>query len=867
MFRTLESPWSLLEDLSARSAVLIQFGRAFIDNKGIRKGTSVVILSYPRYCRYRALMKRLEGIDNELVRHKIIHAWGGIRVRSDNTRVLFCKDTFDYPELEGHELLCNHLAPKLKGRPRGKRKKRSISPGSESNESESSVSAAFNSAKNKISTEVTRNGLRCERTSSPRRSTRSMENTENKDFIRKLSTFLKSIRTPMGRIPSLGYKELDLHLFYNKVQKLGGYDSVTANRLWKSIFDDLSGNHSSTSAATVIRRHYERFLLAYERHCKGEEYKPVTVSERRKLKNKTGNNSASDAETSEGTSGCAAPHPAIPSCSTAIPSTSSDKQFKFDAMKPSCSYSSSLRSVRVKSDRSREMKTDLVDGEKKHMPEKNPEPVTGAVAPVQKITPEKSTSPAEGKENIPLFNARDSQSDDDDLIEVPYRPKTPEIIDLDDEVYSSKSNNNNNINSNNNNNNSNSASQTAVVFDDKKGKLDILKEGGLEVTPVRSYLAPAAKDTATRPSVIQDNHLLMPPPQTSLSKKLPPAQIIPKHVQYPQMYPFNGPTQPPRVVQSKSIYAPSQRTVYGDPKDLFGHQVQTPKFASKTPVTDLLDLTVRSPQKPVVEIMRVSPVPSPKLPTNTSTSSSSSSSSATSKNIFNTPALPLLEGRRINSNLEITLVTKPQVKMTTTPHQHVQQQQQQQQQQQPQLMFMHPNFYPPAPLLPTTSKRRSASTVDHGIPHKYGRSEENGRKQHYGKNKQMTYIRAPKAAEKTTAAAQNVVPKFIPSNQAPIFSHYPNQQQANKIGPYAINPMYMQAIQSMYGSGTPPNPGSAAAAAAAAASASSPLFPMIPNDRLMMQYARLPFNYALAQNDGSSIPSITTSSDNKGKKQ
>lgn len=33
---------------------------------------------------------------------------------------------------------------------------------------------------------------------------------------------------------------------------------VTANRLWKSIFDDLGGNHGSTSAATVIRRHYER---------------------------------------------------------------------------------------------------------------------------------------------------------------------------------------------------------------------------------------------------------------------------------------------------------------------------------------------------------------------------------------------------------------------------------------------------------------------------------------------------------------------------------------------------------------------------------------------------------------------------------
>lgn len=35
----------------------------------------------------------------------------------------------DYPDIETHELLCNHLAPKLKGRPRGRRKKmRSDSP-------------------------------------------------------------------------------------------------------------------------------------------------------------------------------------------------------------------------------------------------------------------------------------------------------------------------------------------------------------------------------------------------------------------------------------------------------------------------------------------------------------------------------------------------------------------------------------------------------------------------------------------------------------------------------------------------------------------------------------------------------------------
>ncbi|KAJ8961447.1 hypothetical protein NQ318_014695 [Aromia moschata] len=303
-------------------------------------GPHVIILSFPKYCRYRAMMKRLEGVENLYLKYKIVNALGGFYVINPNTRVLFCKETFDYPELEGHELLCNHLAPKLKGRPRGKRKKRSISPGSESNESESSVSNSYNTrAENK-------NGLRCESGITPRRSTRCHENNENKEFVRQLTVFMKSHHTPIGRIPSLGYKELNLHEFFTKVQKLGGYDAVTTNRLWKSIFDDMSGHQNSTSAATVIRRHYERFLLSYERYIKGEEYKPLPVSERRRLKSKRGSSSISDADSS---SGDATPTPST-SRKTSFSGTSADsKENSKMEGKPS-----SLRSVRVKSERQKD---------------------------------------------------------------------------------------------------------------------------------------------------------------------------------------------------------------------------------------------------------------------------------------------------------------------------------------------------------------------------------------------------------------------------------------------------------------------------------------------------------------------------------
>lgn len=103
-------------------------------------------------------MKRVETIQDESVRGPLVEILSGYIATNPNTRIMFCKDTFDYPELETHDLLCNHLAPKLSGRPRGRRKKtfsetlrRNQSPVSDSNESEVSEC----SVKARIRPEVT----------------------------------------------------------------------------------------------------------------------------------------------------------------------------------------------------------------------------------------------------------------------------------------------------------------------------------------------------------------------------------------------------------------------------------------------------------------------------------------------------------------------------------------------------------------------------------------------------------------------------------------------------------------------------------------------------------------------------------------
>lgn len=51
---------------------------------------------------------------------------------------------------------------------------------------------------------------------------------------------------------------VDLHLFYEKICELGGYDGCVTKKAWKSVYDDLGGNPLNTSAATCTRRHYER---------------------------------------------------------------------------------------------------------------------------------------------------------------------------------------------------------------------------------------------------------------------------------------------------------------------------------------------------------------------------------------------------------------------------------------------------------------------------------------------------------------------------------------------------------------------------------------------------------------------------------
>lgn len=299
-----------------------------------------------------------------------------------------------------------------------------------------------------------------------------------------------------------------------------------------------------------------------------------------------------------------------------------------------------------------------------NLTEKSSEPVTTAVAPVaQKTTAEISLSPAEGKEDVAVMNTEEaanasSENTISGLNDMPCKSKTPDT-DLERKEQQ-------NVDS-------------TLIHEVKKRKLDILKEGGLEVTPVTSFVAPAVKDI--RPSVIHqatpinitaDKHYMPPPMNSAIPSKrvatpqnnipqiplVPSLQTSPKTPAKPKA-PFNG-HSPPKVVQSRSIYSYSEKMVYGNPKECVDsvvpkQDVESPRFAGMRQTGgDILDLRVTSPQKPVVEIMRVPAVSSAShLPFNYRDPV---------KSMFKKKLqpLPIIDGKKIGSNLEITLVGGPQ---------------------------------------------------------------------------------------------------------------------------------------------------------------------------------------------------------------
>ncbi|GAB1295199.1 AT-rich interactive domain-containing protein 5B [Apodemus speciosus] len=214
--------------------------------------TNVIVLSYPQYCRYRSMLKRIQDKPSSILTDQFALALGGIAVVSRNPQILYCRDTFDHPTLIENESVCDEFAPNLKGRPRKKKtcpQRRDSFSGSK-DPNNNCDGKAINKVKGESRSALTKpknNHNNCKKTSNeekPKLSIGEECRADEQAFLVALYKYMKERKTPIERIPYLGFKQR--------------YETITARRQWKHIYDELGGNPGSTSAATCTRRHYER---------------------------------------------------------------------------------------------------------------------------------------------------------------------------------------------------------------------------------------------------------------------------------------------------------------------------------------------------------------------------------------------------------------------------------------------------------------------------------------------------------------------------------------------------------------------------------------------------------------------------------
>uniref|UniRef100_A0A8K9XZ88 AT-rich interactive domain-containing protein 5B n=1 Tax=Oncorhynchus mykiss TaxID=8022 RepID=A0A8K9XZ88_ONCMY len=255
----------------------------------------VSVLSYPQYCRYRSLLARLKERPASLLTSQVVLALGGVTSLTDHTHILYCRDTFEHPTLIDNDNVCDEFAPNLKGRPRKKKLSFSQRCDSQNTPAGKETCNTEGKAPAKVKPEskavlsrwpkgISRGSNCCKRVSPKGRTGGGGEECppDEQAFLVALYKYMKERRTPIERIPYLGFKQINLWNMFQAAETLGGYELITSRRQWKHVYDELGGNPGSTSAATCTRRHYERLILPYERFTKGEEDKPLPLSKPRK---------------------------------------------------------------------------------------------------------------------------------------------------------------------------------------------------------------------------------------------------------------------------------------------------------------------------------------------------------------------------------------------------------------------------------------------------------------------------------------------------------------------------------------------------------------------------------------------------------
>lgn len=88
---------------------------------------------------------------------------------------------------------------------------------------------------------------------------------KSEEFKKKLMNFMCENGYDSFKVPQIAGRELDLYKLYTSVIRRGGYDRVSALKLWREIVNEFKLPDSCTSASFTLRTHYQKYLYAYEK--------------------------------------------------------------------------------------------------------------------------------------------------------------------------------------------------------------------------------------------------------------------------------------------------------------------------------------------------------------------------------------------------------------------------------------------------------------------------------------------------------------------------------------------------------------------------------------------------------------------------
>lgn len=96
---------------------------------------------------------------------------------------------------------------------------------------------------------------------------------KDKRFVEELSKYFRDNGKTNFKNPIIYGKELNLHQLYKEVISRGGFNVVNETKQWKDIINALHIVANNNCGSFILKNHYMRYLLDYERSMESSTYK------------------------------------------------------------------------------------------------------------------------------------------------------------------------------------------------------------------------------------------------------------------------------------------------------------------------------------------------------------------------------------------------------------------------------------------------------------------------------------------------------------------------------------------------------------------------------------------------------------------